>query len=530
MNNKTGKVIEKILFGLAIGSFVVAFIEGLFYYTPEKYSNEMIRYMLIVQNTIRAFVFKSDIKIDDVATVIQVSTSFWEIAVGYVYLVTIFIAPYCTLSFSYKFLKKIFCLRKRYYFGKYERIFIFGYNNEIKSLLSDYHKNYKDLKKYKIHLVDDKIPNDEEIQLLMDGVVLHQVDCLKLSNKQLNAFFMQTKLSKAKYIILFDESPVRNFSVYKMFHDEQGKANLDKDVKFLCRCENQEIMPLIEEFHDNESVFDMETVSIPELRIRHTLKNTPLHKYYLNKPDVPTGDWNLHLLIVGFGKMGQQILLQAMNQGVVSSTNKILVDVVDYDIENKSSIFANTFNEDYVHIEKNRMFISSNKADGEFEIRFHKMDIRYKQFFSLLKEYGTSEKDGIYTYVAICVENEEVGIHCLAEVQRYMRKCASPQDYENIGIVIRMEMNKYIKEYLNQNEMTFKNVVAIEENSDVITVKKLIRDELDDNAREFNRIYNRIQIVNANDVNSIEDEIISEDEATERKELWRDLKLFKRES
>ena len=108
MGKKINKIIEKILLILAIVSFVVAFAEGMIYYSPAEYSNGLVRYLLIIQNTIRAFVFKTDIKIEDVADAIKASNSVVEIIVSYIYLVIIFIAPYCTLSFGYKFLKQVF--------------------------------------------------------------------------------------------------------------------------------------------------------------------------------------------------------------------------------------------------------------------------------------------------------------------------------------------------------------------------------------------------------------------------------------
>ena len=530
MGKKINKIIEKILLILAIVSFVVAFAEGMIYYSPAEYSNGLVRYLLIIQNTIRAFVFKTDIKIEDVADAIKASNSVVEIIVSYIYLVIIFIAPYCTLSFGYKFLKQVFFFGKKRHNRKYEGIIIIGYNDEVKVLLEDYHEKNKSLEKYKIHLVDEGISSEEEMHLLMSGVIVHKINCMALSGKELKNFFFQIKSKMAKYIIFFDESSVKNFSLYKFFNEEKQYSNLDRDVKFICRCENPEISAILEDYHDNESEYDMETVSIPELRVRHTLKNVPLHKFYESKQNVTVNEWDLHLLLVGFGKLGQQVLLQAMNHGVVSSTNKILVDVVDIDIEKKSSIFANVYNEDYVQIEKDQMLVSSDKSDGEFRVRFHKMDIRYKQFLSLLKEYGNSEKDGIFTYAAICVEDEEIGIHCLKEVQRYFNKSASLQHIDNVPIVIRMEMNKYMKKYINEDCKTFKNVVAMESSSDVLTLEKLIRGELDENAKEFNRIYNSIQIVSAKDARMVSKEKECEDVALTRKELWRDLKLFRRES
>lgn len=525
MKKKTNKILDKIFLLFVISSLVISFIEGLIYYTPQKYPNGIVRYMLITRNSIKSFVFETDIKIENVAQIINTSTTVWERVISYLYLFTMFIAPYCTLSLVYRIIRKALVLGKKKHSKNYKGIVIIGYNEDVKSILKDYKKNKKEFSEYRIHLVDYKIDSEEEYQLLMDNVIVHRVDCLNLPEHELKKFFSQIKLKWAKYIILFDTSSINNFSIYRMFNENKEKAGIDKDVKFFCRCENAEIMTLLEEFHDDESEFDMETVSVPELRIKHTFDNVPLHGYYLNKTQIPVKEWNLHMLIIGFGEIGQQALLQAMNQGVVSSKNKILIDVVDIDITNKYNIFANIFNDEFVEIEENQITIPTDRVDGEFKVRFHQMDIRHKQISTLLQEYGNRNTDGIYTYIAVCVEDGELGIHCLNEVKYYMRKCVLPQDYDDVSIIIRMEGNKHMKEYLNKNKKTFNNVIAIENSGDVLTLGKLIRDELDNIAKEINRIYHRINIVDSE--SDFEQE---EDENLTKKELWYNLKLFKRES
>ena len=67
MNKKTNKKLEKILLGLAVGSVVISFAEGLLFYSAQSYPNVLIRWMLIVKNTIKAFTFSSSIDIKDVA-------------------------------------------------------------------------------------------------------------------------------------------------------------------------------------------------------------------------------------------------------------------------------------------------------------------------------------------------------------------------------------------------------------------------------------------------------------------------------
>lgn len=199
-----------------------------------------------------------------------------------------------------------------------------------------------------------------------------------------------------------------------------------------------------EKNQDEKRARDLEIVGIHELRVRKMLEEHSLHEYYANSgKDVK--DWKLHLLIIGFGRLGQQILLQSMNMGVVSSENDILIDVVDFNIENKKSIFENHFSGKYVKMDDEKLIIPREYADGKFEVRFHNMDTRYRQFRNILQENGDPKKDGIYTYVAICIENADVSLHCMSEVERYLKENSSNGERGKVSIGVRMESNRQIK-------------------------------------------------------------------------------------
>ena len=110
-----------------------------------------------------------------------------------------------------------------------------------------------------------------------------------------------------------------------------------------------------------------------------------------------------------------------MSQGVRSSRNKILIDVINNKIEGKWSIFTNHFNEEYV--------IPDTATDSEFRVRFHKIDI---------------------------------SLHCMSEVERYLKFCPTEDCRKSVSLAIRLETDRAMADYLNQNKRTYKNVFAIE--------------------------------------------------------------------
>ncbi len=532
MGKAKDKKVGRFLIVLSIVSFLVTFAEGLCYYSTEVYRNSFFRFLLIIQNSIKAFGFKSEISIKDVLSVLNENASLLEAIIGYAYAVAVFTAPYCTLAFCYKVLEKWLRLRN---WGikhkKWKHIIIFGYNDEVKALLGSEYKEFKK-KRQKIYLVSNEVPSKEELELLKSGITIHNIDCLKLSPDQLKYFFARMELQRADVIVLFEESSARNFSLYHMFHSKENHAALKEGVKFYCRCEDDGIRRIVEDYYDTEirmkgptqsPYSDLELVSMPELRVRKMLEDCSLHQYYLGT-DKPLDEWKLHLLIIGFGRMGQQILLQAMNLGVVSSKNPILIDVVDFNLEQRKSIFANNFSSKYVKISENEFSIPSDKADGELRIRFFGMDIRYKEFQTLLKKNGNPDGDGLYTNVAICIRNPEISLYCMAEVERYLRENAPADDAGRVRMNVRMETDKQMAKYLRDNKSTYSNVFVIEEDIHTITLDDLLNDTLDRESRKYNEIYNSILVEAEKQAKS------SLKTKKNNPDNWSELELFKKNS
>lgn len=547
-NKKMDQHVSNLLLYLAIISFLFTFVYGLFYYREIK--NNFLYVLAVIQNSIKAFTFQSDISFDDLVEYMTINKGLAYKVLVYCYGISCFTAPYCTLSFCYKLIQKftrlkLFVLRKK----KDRHVIIFGYNAGVKALLTadDFNIESSVLsssveEKCKIHLVVSCEISDSEIaEWNKKNIMIHSFDLLMYQNeeKQINSFLKQIEIGLARDIILFEDSSSKNFSLYHFFqglkgnNDKENSEILRKDVKFYCRCEDDGVKRIIEDYHDrylenSKFVSDLETVSIPELRIRKMLKENPLHSYYLDGHEPDPNKWNLYLLIIGFGNLGQQLLLQAMNLGVTGSENRIVIDIIDNDVKKKKSIFENHFDENYVTIDADRIIIGSDKADGTFEIRFHQMDIRYKQFSKKLDELG---KEGFFTYVAVCVENLDVSLHCMSEVKRHMDRCQEHgMDTSGVKLAIRMEFDKQMEYYVNVNHDTFENVFSIESIANAISLRELIEARMDVNAKIFNHTYNMITIHREKASEKTDAEAAEKEKMKEASHEWQKLTLFRRDA
>lgn len=541
MSKKKDTRVDKVLLFFAVFSLLFAVVEGFLYYDEVSYPDPILRGMFIVQNAIRAFGFKADIGLKDITQIIAESQNLTEKLLGYAYAGSIFIAPYCTLKYVYNIFEKWLRLKNwKWFTWKKKHVIILGYNDDVKSMVFHTEENVDRKKKYRIHLVAAEISAEEERKLLKEGIVVHKIDCLSLEEKQQKYFFRQMELKRAETIILFEQSSARNFSLYYMFCNLKNNIATIKDgVKLYCRCEDASIKKVIEDYHSqqlkatdnaapNIKKIDTELVSLYELRVAKMFEVNSLHNYYIKQQETDGDKWNLHLLIVGFGKLGQQILLQAMNMGVVTSKNAIIVDVIDFDSD-KQEFFANNFNEDYVEMQGNEYIIKPGYADGIFKIRFHKIDVRFKNFSELLRINSNPEmnadKTGMYTYIAICLKDEDIALHAMNVIENYLNKylkiSENPDNnhIESVNIGIRIEADKPMSVYLNMDRNTHKNVFTIDENTDALTLEDLLREDLDEYAKAFHKAYQKLSIGFGKDG----------DNATAEKQ-WNELSLHDRDS
>ena len=107
MKSKDNK--PRFLYILAILSFFIATVQGALYYSSYEL---FFKLLLVLQNSINAFGFKATVTIKDVVSYMNSEPTILNKSVGYLYCIAVFTAPYCTISFMYKFLERILAITK----------------------------------------------------------------------------------------------------------------------------------------------------------------------------------------------------------------------------------------------------------------------------------------------------------------------------------------------------------------------------------------------------------------------------------
>ncbi len=519
----------KVMIWITVLMFGLLTVESWIYY-KEKIDEVPYRIMLVLQNIIGGFAFKPEIKLKEAYELYSKYTGehiCFMRCITYTYGISVFGANFCTLVWAYKIFEKI--LRITYiggWFIKYRNhVIIFGYNDDVKMLLKGSSKFRKE-KKFAVHLVcADEIKTSELYALRKNRIYIHKFDISKAANEDIKVFLKNIKANNAGYLILFDDSSMRNFTAFQAFCSEENRKLISPNAKVYCRCEDQSIEELIEKYYDqnkkNDEMFDIETFSIPELQVRKMFEVKNLHTKYIEGAK-KNEKWDVNVLIVGFGKLGQQALMQIMNLAVVDSENRINVDIIDYKVKAKVGIFANCLRiSDFDLIQYDNVInqksifgesgikpmtykMSDKVADCPMTINFIDMDI-HDQTFRKMVDVGNSLSENNdystmpYTYVIVAIDDSNVAIHCAREIS------CSAHDYnvKCVPVMLRVDSDRQTRKYIKnqilgkekEKQQLFDNVELIPSPEEVLSLDTLINRELDKKAKLFNYFYSSINVM-----------------------------------
>ncbi len=487
---KKKRVSSKLILFLAIGSFVVAMLEGILYYANE---NIFFNALMILQNGINAFMFKPSISLTNAMDLIKQNGDLLHTVVGYMYGVAVFTAPYCTVAAVYRVLENllrvIFSFRKK---KKWQHIIIFGYNNDVKAMIDNYSPE-QDQQKRCVHVITTKtMSTDMKFDLGKKGYLVHCFDLLNSDEKSISRFLTRSQVDIADRLILFEESSVTNFSLLQIFssRDGDGLYQLKDGAKIICRCDDDAIAEMISDHYNacggEQCRYELDIVSIPELQIRKMFDLTPLHEFYKDS-QLPPDKWHTKMLIMGFGKLGRQALIQAIEQSAVTAGNKVEIDVFDTSIQRKAELFANRLSSETFRAEGNKIKLSSSAADGELTVTCYDTDVTYKNFYELIKR--ENEKSP-YTYVLISINEISLAVGCALRLSRLFAESG-----QTVPMVLRMDTDRRLAKYINENNNTLTDVQLLEDRSTVLTLDYILAEKLDLDAKQFHYFYSTIQVL-----------------------------------
>lgn len=519
MKEKAKFRISKTLLVLAAVSLLIATTEGILFYGNNQDSPYFFRLLLIIQNSINAFAFKPTISLSNAIAFMNEKNNILYTVVGYAYGVAIFTAPYCTLTFMYKALEHLLKIFVGIGMGKKgEHIIIFGFNDDVRSLLENAVQNKA--KNRCIHIVSEtELSSEEAYSMSRSGYKYHKMNLFKTDKKDIPYLLKKLHTERSKNIILFEDSSIKNFSLLQMFSLKKGDGlfELGRGTKVTCRCEENGISEMISDYYHVDSGaygYDLELVSIPELQIRTMFEQTPLHTFYKNS-DTPVSQWNTRILLAGFGRLGHQAVLQAMNLAVVSPENSISIDIYDEEAEKKLGLFSMQLDPDSFEFTSTSIKMKKGVADGSFEINCFKTDVRSHDFRDTVKVRNDKAP---YTYALVAIDEIDTGTGCAIQLGRLFDQGGNP----DVPVVIRMDSDRRLAEYIQADSSVFRTVSLITERAKAITIENIINKDMNARSKELNYLYSNMEILKKGQQPS--------GKMKDKESLWSRLSMFKRES
>lgn len=520
----------KVLTILAVVSFLLTFAEGLLYY--ESYARfGMLRILLTLQNSIKAFLFNPNLSAERVLGTITGETSPYRVFIGCTYAAASLLAPLCTATAVFVTAERFMRSQvKRWRIKRKDGILIFGYNNDVKMLIKNQRKIDAAGDYAVINVVTDAaLTEKEEVELMKQNVFISRMDFIYAPEKNLHDYLHSIRSQKIRKIFLLEDSEMKNVSLYIRLCKMSGtrKAGGTEAVEFpfaegavcCCRCSESYARELINDYYDVEKPFlGLMLFDVSELRVRKALEKNPIwgNRFEAKREgdaDMTAKRFDAHVLIAGFGRVGEQILLQALNMGVANSGSHILIDVVDEHAMHKKNMFFSTLELDKYFVSPNELRIYAtderSPADGRLTIRFHEIDARESTFVSKLRDVSAEMP---FTYAAVCIRNIDVAIRCVSAIEH----CSEGKLFP---IAVKLEGCEQLAEYLDKNDETYGNVFAIGgvAGDEVLSLDDIYDDETERLAKIYHEIYRHIHFGPA-------------DEEFKPDKNWEELELYKQKS
>lgn len=520
----SGKKEANYLLIIAGVVFIIASIEGFFYYSDYQ-DYLMIRIMLTLHNGLKMFVFNPSIAMKDVIDKIGTDAGVTDWVLLYTYCASVLIAQLCTMGAIciaiHKYIK-IWLLEIQSRFSKKEKLLIFGYNDDVKLLIDN------DYEKCKIiYLITDyEFTSREEVKLLEKRVRICNFSFRNDNNiKKSKKIF-----ASVSRIILMSETATDNMTFYYGMNKALDTA---KSVQCYLRCDQDTIRNMIEDQDNNRKEnnnyesgnINLSFFNIAELRVKELFLNTAYKKI-----DAAN---NVHMLILGLGDTGKELLKQSILLGAVSCDNNILIDVVDQNVAKEADYFIGRF--DQSAFRKSLVTIGNSSAmvyeilpghcDGKLIIRFMNFNIKGECFKDVLHDL---EKESQITYSAVCVKNPDVTLQAMMILHAYFRDTHA----SDTPIAIRLTTEENLLEYSVGNqkkddEGTYKNVYVMKDNSSLMKLEQICSSEIENHAIEHNYCYSQIQDGNDEYILDFKRETA---ELAAAKKQWSQLPVWKRQS
>lgn len=444
----------------------------------------------------------------------------------YLYTFILFLGPLCTATALWKVLGRFFTLGiNKIKYSNYEPVIVFGYNEYVKALIeNEQNKN----KKIVFHIFsNEEMSKEQETRLSKKKVMVHFGEYSKITKEEIEVIRNSINIEKLRKILLFEGSDSQNISRYIALSEEQ-KFN-SRHVAFYIFIQNQQMQSLLEDYHDfNKKNKDINKrihiVNVEELMLQDLFSNdkiaTPIYKKNFAEIDRATKSTvklltpDVHVLLVGWDRLSQQMFRHVLNEGVLSKESSISIDVVQVETGSQfgKKVLLDSLADKYDQFEK-----INKDIDGEVFVEFYETE----HFETKLIE--ELESANPFTYILISTGDTKKNLSYLFMLNDYfLKKQAKNVCSFDTPIVTVLDEGMDTSIYLHEDVGTYKNISIMKSEKEIWDIDCICNYALEKKEMEYNHLYNILyNDINGNPDSATYDELIKE---------WEELSYFYKQS
>lgn len=321
---------------------------------------------------------------------------------------------------------------------------------------------------------DDVLGEEDSRNLNFQGI--HTGENLLLygeaGEKKIRNFFRKNRIT---HVLLAQNSDQRNIDSYLRLENVQT----DRTVQYLVQCEAYENRVLLGNFFDAglknqlHPARDLRMFSFPEIQAKKLLKNQPLYLGQRHKSRK-----KVHLLIIGGGRLGEELLLESMNGGILTQDSELSVDVLDRDTERIRASLTRRFRGGYLKENPEGFSLPDTCADGSFQVRFQEEDIYSQSFRSRILENARN-----YTCIAVCLPNPEDNLFCAHSLEELLRDSGA-----ELTVAFRTSRSPQAESYFEKMPWCL-GVSFLGTGEEAVSLGDLFSREEEQAIRTYNRTY-----------------------------------------
>jgi hypothetical protein len=454
-----GRWINKYLWVIAdIVVIIIGTYQYFLYYAKENSSADTYKLVLeSLYSAVRLFSIESDISsINDVTIMFQFVRWLAVLAAGLTLIKAV------ELAFYQKFGRWSMLIFGNHYI-------ICGLNEFSFSLIGELQA-----KREKVIVIEQDENNPFVKQLLEKNVLVIIGDA---ASKQI---LNKAGLKKSKGLIIYDTEDAVNVEVAICANDILSSSEKDtvagiagklikhlkeKQLKCYIHIVNKEYEKVFEQVFSRKNQISAKKLDIRFFNIYQNSARALFERHPVYEGISMEDLWDEHgkaphLLVIGLGYMGQNVVLQAARLGHFPYEKQVKITVIDKDIKSKKEVFL--LNYPYI--------------DKACQIDYAEYDIRKKDFYD---EYlGKTDE---YDYVINCIDNDQMTfISSIHIINRYRK----------VPIAIRMSGNNNLSGWIEDNREDFKNVFTFGNISELSGIKSIIDEKINELAKAIHDNYN----------------------------------------